>query len=124
MKKILIADDSRVQVHQISQWLTEKGFHVVASFDALQAWMTALREAPDAIILDISMPGGSGIDVLKKLSFSPKTQHIPVIVVSASQELSLEQEAKQLGAIEFLHKPVDRDKLLSGLARLAEQRDT
>lgn len=51
MKKILIADDSRVQVHQISQWLTEKGFHVVASFDALQAWMTALREAPDAIIL-------------------------------------------------------------------------
>ncbi|MGA2482518.1 MAG: response regulator [Candidatus Acidiferrales bacterium] len=118
MKKILVADDSHFQVQLLSRFLTGKGFAVIASFDSLQAWMTALREAPDAILLDITMPGGSGLEVLRKLKFSSKTQQVPVIVMTATSDPQLEQEAKDLGAAEFLHKPVDQEKLIGALTRL------
>ena len=59
MPKILIADDSRFQVTLGA--LEYKGFEVVVAEDAMQAGMFALRTVPDAIILDLSMPGGSGV---------------------------------------------------------------
>jgi CheY-like chemotaxis protein len=111
MAKILIADDSRVQVHLFSTCLTDKGFDVVVAVDALQAWMKALREAPDAIVLDINMPGGSGLEVLRRLRLSTKTRHIPVVVVSGSDEPELKREVTGLGAEAFLQKPVDLDQL-------------
>jgi PleD family two-component response regulator len=60
MPKILIADDSRIYVHLISGWLTDRGFEVVVASDAIQAFVMATKGQPDAVILDISMPGGSG----------------------------------------------------------------
>lgn len=76
MPKILVADDSRLYVHLISGWLHERGFEVVVASDAIQAFVMATKGQSDAVILDISMPGGSGIDVLKKLKLSTKTKHI------------------------------------------------
>ncbi len=118
MPKVLIADDSRFQVQLMATHLTPKGFTVVSAADALQTWMTALREKPDAILLDINMPGGTGIEVLKRLRMSAKTQHIPVIVVSGNSEATIEQAARELGACEFLHKPVDVDALEKKLIQL------
>jgi CheY-like chemotaxis protein len=118
MAKILIADDSRFQVGLLSASLEESGFSVVSALDALQAWTVALRSAPDAIVLDINMPGGTGIEVLKRLRISTKTQHIPVVVVTGSTEDSIEQLAKHLGAAEFFHKPVDPGRLCDVLHNL------
>jgi len=118
MAKILIADDSRFQVGLLSKSLEESGFEVVSALDALWAWTIALRSAPDAIVLDINMPGGSGIEVLRRLKISTKTQHIPVVVVSGSTEDSIEQLAKHLGAAEFFHKPVDPGRLCDTLLHL------
>ncbi len=118
MAKILIADDSRFQVGLLSKSLKESGFEVVSALDALQAWMIALRSAPDAIVLDINMPGVSGIEALRRLKISTKTQHIPVVVVSGSTEESIEQLARRLGAAEFFHKPVDLDRLCGTLLHL------
>lgn len=98
MAKILIADDSRFQVQLVSSCLTPRGFAVVSAGDALQTWMMALREKPEAIVLDINMPGGTGIEVLKRLRMSSKTQHIPVVVVSGSSEPNIERTVKELGA--------------------------
>ena len=53
------------------------------------------------------MPGGSGIEVLKRLRRSTKTKHIPVVVVSGSNDSDIRQVALELGAAEFLRKPVD-----------------
>ncbi len=118
MAKILIADDSRFQVALLSKALEESGFEVLCALDALQAWMIALRSAPDAIVLDINMPGGSGIEVLRKLRISTKTLHVPVVVVSGSTEDSIEELAKRLGAAEFFAKPVDPDRLCNTLLHL------
>jgi twitching motility two-component system response regulator PilG len=118
MAKILIADDSRLHVHLISGWLKERGFEVVVASDAIQAMVMATQCRPDAIILDISMPAGSGIDVLKKLKLSAKTKHISVLVVTGNAGSEMRNLVKRLGAVDLLKKPLDCDefcKIVSGL---------
>jgi CheY-like chemotaxis protein len=115
---ILIADDDRALIHLISSRLRSKGFQVSVAFDAMQAWMIATRTSPDAILLDIQMPGGTGLEVLKKLKNSIKTSQIPVIVLSGSIDPEAAGGVKQLGADEFLFKPVDIDRLYQTLCRL------
>jgi CheY-like chemotaxis protein len=121
MPKILIADDSRFQVQMLASWFGPKGFEVITALDSLQAWTAALRSNPDVILLDINMPGGTGIEVLRRLRMSSKTQHIPVVVVSGDENASTETIARHLGAADFLHKPVDRDRLCSSVHRLLPQ---
>ena len=123
MARILIADDSRFQVQMLASWLTPMGFEVFFAVDALQTWMTALRSNPDVILLDINMPGGTGIEVLKRLRMSNKTQHIAVIVVSGEKNPATEEKARSLGAAEFLHKPVDQEQLCLSVNR-ALHKDT
>jgi DNA-binding response OmpR family regulator len=84
---------------------------VVFAVDALQTFMVALRSTPDLILLDINMPGGTGIGVLKRLRVSNKTQQIPVIVVSSDEKPTTEAMARELGAADSLHKPVDEQRL-------------
>jgi DNA-binding response OmpR family regulator len=118
MSKILVADDSRFQVALLTQALQEKGFEVVAALDTMQVGMVALRTAPDAVVLDINMPGGSGIEVLKRLRRSTKTQKIPVVIVSGNGDSVVRQVAIELGVADFLPKPVDLDQLCSVLTSL------
>ena len=117
MPKILIADDSRFQGQLLASYLSEKGFEAVFAQDALQAWTAALRCAPQLILLDINMPGGTGIEVLKRLRMSTKTQHIPVIVVSGEKNPATESMARSLGAVDFLHKPVEQEQLCAAVER-------
>jgi CheY-like chemotaxis protein len=116
--KVLVVDDSRFQVQVLKKALEERGFEVVAALDTAQAGISALHHIPQAIVLDINMPGGSGIDVLKRLKRSTKTQNIPVIVVSGNQDPDIKNVALQLGAKLFLAKPVDAGQLCDAIARL------
>ena len=118
MPKILIADDSRVYVQLISGWVKDRGFDVVVASDAIQALVMATNGQPDAVILDISMPGGSGIDVLKKLKLSSKTKDIPVLVVSGNAGAKMRDLAKRLGAADLLEKPPDCTQFCDILASL------
>jgi PleD family two-component response regulator len=117
MPKILIADDSRFQREALASFLKPKGFEAVFAVDALQAWMVALRSSPQLILLDINMPGGTGIEVLKRLRMSTKTQHIPVIVISGEENSETESVARNLGAADYLHKPVEEERLCAAVDR-------
>jgi len=118
MAKILIADDSRVHIHLLTGWLQECGFEVIEALDAVQAWMKGLRTQPNLIVLDINMPGGSGIDVLKRLKTSEKTKHIPVLVVSGSAGSDIRDLVKRLGAADLLEKPLDREQFCNAVVGL------
>jgi two-component system cell cycle response regulator len=115
MPKILIADDSRFQRELLASFLSSSDFEPVFAGDALQAWMAALRSSPQLILLDINMPAGTGLEVLKRLKMSIKTQHIPVIVVSSEEDPATESMALSLGAIVFLHKPVEQEQLCAAV---------
>jgi CheY-like chemotaxis protein len=109
--RVLVADDDPVHVRLVSERLKRMGHDVVAAFDALQACMSALRSPPDLVLLDISMPAGSGLEVLRRLKTNTKTNLIPIIIVSGNADPQAEAGARNLGADAFLPKPVDFDKL-------------
>ena len=109
--KVLLADDDRVLTHLLSTKLRRHGAEVVVAHDAMQAFMSAMRSPPDVIVLDIHMPGGTGIEALRKLKASTKTSAIPVIVLSGSGTGDTPDQVKALGADAFLIKPIDPDAL-------------
>ena len=115
---ILVADDDRVLAQLLSNRLTKTNYTVVVSYDAMHAFMAAMKLAPAAVILDINMPGGTGLEVLKRLKSSSKTSLIPVIVLSGSAEPGDVQSVIDMGADEFLGKPPDFERLEGALSRL------
>jgi CheY-like chemotaxis protein len=122
-KKILIADDDRVTLETLGAQLRGAGFQILTAMDAMQAFMVAQRSAPDAVLLDIQMPGGTGLDTLKRLRTSSKTQAIPVIAISGLKDPEMSKRVLALGAAEFLPKPVDFERLRATLNRLVTSLD-
>jgi CheY-like chemotaxis protein len=115
---ILVADDDPVALQIIAASLRQQGYQVLMAVDAMQAFAHAQRGRPAAIVLDIMMPAGSGLDVLRKLKMSTRTMLVPVIAMSSSVDTGLPEQARQLGAAEFMPKPLDLDHLGQALKQL------
>jgi DNA-binding response OmpR family regulator len=119
-KQILIADDDPVTVQMLSGVLTGHEFAVSVARDAMQAVMMAVRTPPDALILDIGMPGGTGFQVLERLKAGAKTNRIPIIVLTALTDPALQARVRALGAREFFMKPIAPEQLLQAVDRVLE----
>ena len=115
---ILIADDDPLTVRVIAAALQKEGYLVVTAMDAMQALRAARHSSPAAIVMDVMMPAGSGVNALKQLKSLSQTQLIPVIAMSSSSDTGLPAQMVSLGAEEFLAKPVDLERLASVLRRL------
>ena len=116
---ILVADDEAVHIQLMTTRLRANGFSVVVARDAMQVLMAAARCKPAAILLDINLPGGTGLQALKRLKANVNTNSIPVVVVSGNDDPSLPDAVKQLGAEDFLHKPFEFEDVLRILMRVA-----
>ena len=112
-KTILIVDDNADTRLVLSARLKANHYHTVFAPDAFQVMSVALRERPDAILLDLGLPGGNGLMVLERLKANICLSGIPVIIVTAEDALDAETRAIKAGAIAFLQKPVDQDKLMA-----------
>ena len=110
-KKILIVDDNADLVRIMSAHLEGHGYSVVSAPDVAGAIKAVQKDKPDLIILDVAMPGGAGLSVLKRLNASNPKNMIPVIVVTG-MEPKKKAEAFANGAVEFYLKPVNMDTLL------------
>ena len=119
---VLLADDDRVVSHLLSARLRAAGWTVNVAQDAMQTVMFAIRTIPDAIVLDINMPGGNGVDALRKIRASVKTAMIPVIVLSGSTDAAVRDAVRELDVADFLEKPADPDVLIEVLSRLTRER--
>ena len=101
--------------------LPAASWEVSAAHDSMQVMMYAMRTpAPEVILLDINMPGGTGINALKRLKQSAKTALIPVVVVSGAQDAMLPDQVRMLGAKGFIAKPIDAKTFESDVRRLIE----
>ena len=112
-KTILIVDDNADTRLVLSARLKAHQYHTVFAADALQAMSVALRERPDAILLDLGLPGGNGLMVLERFKANIALGDIPVIIVTADDPLTAEARAIEAGAVAFLQKPVEHDKLIA-----------
>jgi CheY-like chemotaxis protein len=114
-KTILIVDDNADTRLVLSARLKANHYHTVFAADALQAISVALKERPDAILLDLGLPGGNGLMVLQRLKANTSLSCIPVIIVTAEDPLVAEAGTIEAGAVAFLQKPVDQDKLMTAV---------
>ncbi|HYD53080.1 MAG TPA: response regulator [Gemmatimonadaceae bacterium] len=104
---VVVADDDPVFRELLCRCIGASGCVAVGAADAMQTVMYAMQRAPSAILLDINMPGGTGIGALERLRQSVKTRDIPVIVVTGTSEPGMEEHVRALGACAYLQKPVD-----------------
>lgn len=117
-QKILIVDDEVDLVRSLSIWLCANGYEVVTATDGVEATKMAIHEQPDVIILDIGMPAGDGHVVAERLRDSPKTWPIPIIFLTASASEQDHQRATEQGAVMYITKPFDPDKLLTAIGAI------
>jgi CheY-like chemotaxis protein len=119
---VLVADDDMILSQMLCSVLRQAGHKPLPAFDSVQAMMIAMRApVPDLVLLDISMPGGSGLNMLTRLKNSSKTGNIPVIVISGNTEQQTPGDARTLGAARFVAKPVDPSMLLQIIREVMEE---
>ena len=86
MAKILIVDDSPTELHVLTKILRQGGHEALTASDGESGIAAAQTQAPDAILMDVVMPGINGFQATRKLSRDPKTQHIPVLMVTTKDQ--------------------------------------
>jgi two-component system response regulator AtoC len=117
---VLVADDDRVIRRNLSLLLKSEGYQPIEANDGDEA-LAKIREArPDAVLLDLKMPGRDGLAVLTELDSA--LADLPVIVVTAFGGSSAAIEAMRRGAYDYLTKPFDLDEVLLTLKRALRQR--
>ena len=120
-RTVLVIENDQNFARVLLDMAREKGFKAVVELDG-EAGLTAAREIrPDAITLDIDMPGMDGLEVLDRLKRDPDTRHVPVHIISGVEE---KREGLKAGAIAFLAKPVSKEGLDAAFARISSFIDT
>jgi putative two-component system response regulator len=112
--RILIVDDEPLNIRVTQKYLSAAGY---SDFDSTSVAADVLplmiRDTPDLVLLDIIMPNVDGLDLLAAIRSSSSLRHIPVIMLTAVEDRDVKCRALELGATDFLAKPVDRSELVS-----------
>lgn len=111
--KILIIDDTLDNLKFLYAMLTEQGYEVRQAINGSMALMGAQAEPPDLILLDIKMPGMDGYQVCQKLKEIEQTRDIPVIFISALDEVWDKVRAFQVGGVDYITKPLQLEEVLA-----------
>ena len=122
MSKLLIADDDPDILHAMETFAKTRGYEVVSATRGDDALDLAREHRPDAILLDIMMPGLDGRDVMKRLQAEGIDKQAVVIFVTARDAQSDRLVGLELGAHEYETKPVHIGRLFDKIARLLEKR--
>jgi len=112
MKRILIVDDDKDITSLLALQLTNEKYEVDVAEDAIQATRHMRKSKPDLLILDISIPAGSGFTVVESLRTTPGFFGIPFIFLTKTADPKVMEQAKKLGAKGYLVKPYDLQELL------------
>ncbi|WP_420566892.1 response regulator [Thalassovita sp.] len=118
MVKILLVEDNEMNRDMLSRRLKKKGFEVTMAFDGQQGVDMATLEAPDLILLDMSLPVMDGWEAAGHLKSNDKTKAIPVIALTAHAMAGDKEKALEAGADEYDTKPVDLKRLLGKIDAL------
>jgi twitching motility two-component system response regulator PilH len=111
MARVLIVDDSPTETFTLKSMLEAKGFEVLTAENGADGVALAREELPDAVLMDIVMPGLNGFQATRQLSKDEKTAHIPVVIVTTKDQETDKVWGRRQGAKGYLVKPVSEDVL-------------
>jgi len=124
-KKILCIEDDRETAALLVEELTDRGYRVCVAHDGREGFAAILKNMPDLVLSDISMPGMSGFELLERLiELAPRFSKMPFLFLTALSDRDNELKGRRLGADDYVVKPIDFDVLdtiitarLAGVAR-------
>ena len=111
--KILAVDDTSASLKLLTDLLKLEGYEVRSAISGEMALKSAAANPPDLVLLDIRMPVMDGYEVCRRLKADPVTRNVPVIFVSAASETEEKVHGFELGAVDFVTKPYQRDELFA-----------
>jgi len=122
--RVLVVDDILANVKLLEARLSAEYFDVLTAYNGRDALDVCQRERIDVVLLDVMMPGMDGFEVCRRIKADPRTQYLPVIIVTALDQASDRVQGLEAGADDFLTKPVDDIALVTRVKNLARLKVT
>jgi CheY-like chemotaxis protein len=120
MPKILLVEDNDLNRDMLARRLERKGFQIVVAVDGEQAMTITQSEAPDLILMDMSLPILDGWEATRRLKSAPETASIPIIALTAHAMTGDREKAMAVGCDDYDTKPVELDRLLAKIQALLD----
>lgn len=111
MATVMVVDDNPTMVEMLSMALNIFGHNALAAYSGEEAVERVPTDAPDLMLLDLTMPGIDGYETLRRLRAIPEAESLPVFVITAAAELDLEERVLLAGASGLLRKPIQMETL-------------
>jgi len=118
---VLVVDDNENNRDMLSRWLVRNGLKAITASRGAEAFIILKSQKVDIILLDIMMPEMSGFDVLERLKTNPDLRNIPVIMISALDDMDSVVKCIELGAEDYLFKPFNRVLLRARIRAILER---
>ena len=118
IQKILLVDDSKTELHHLSELLTKRGYTVRTAENGEEAMKRLGEEVPDLILMDVVMPGQNGFQLTRAITRDPKFSHVPVIMCTSKNQETDKVWGMRQGASDYVVKPVKSDELIAKIKAL------
>jgi DNA-binding response OmpR family regulator len=122
--RILVVDDSSTNIVLLEAILNGQGYIIETAQSVKEASAILKKEVIHLILLDLLMPRVSGFDFLKELKGSDSTKDIPVIIVSAVADPENRKRSIEMGALDFINKPIDIQDFVDRIEAILKKRQT
>lgn len=122
--KVMILDDDHDLLQTLSAFLKPQGFNVTTLADTHQFWTVLHAAKPDALVLDINMPQINGFEICKLVRSDPSWQNLPILFLSVLTDSASQKKAFQVGADDYLHKPIMGLELVSRIQNRLKRRNS
>ncbi|UYM18061.1 twitching motility response regulator PilH [Endozoicomonas euniceicola] len=118
MANVLVVDDSPKELYRLKAILEKNGYNVITAENGADGVALCRREKPDAVLMDIVMPGLNGFQATRQLSKDSETHRIPIIIITTKDQETDKVWGLRQGAKDYLTKPIDEKVLLNTLTKL------
>ncbi len=120
-KTVLVVEDNDVHMKLYHDVLEPHGYNVLQAKDGMEGWHIAREQRPDLILMDIQLPGISGLEVTKRLKADETLKSIPVIAITAFAMAGDEEKIREGGCDAYIVKPISLPAFLQTVERFAKR---
>ena len=122
--RILVVDDSSTNIVLLEAILNGQGYLIETAQSVKEAYQIIKKETVNLILLDLLMPRVSGYDFLKEIKNNDSTKDIPVIIVSAVADPENKKKSIELGALDFINKPIDIQDFIERIDTILKRKES
>ncbi len=113
IQKILLVDDSKTELHHVSEILHKRGYQVRTAENGEEAMRRLAEDKPDLILMDVVMPGQNGFQLTRAITRDPRFSDVPVIMCTSKNQETDKVWGMRQGARDYIVKPINADELVA-----------